>query len=629
MLASALGSVALLLAALAAADHASALDGCAISVVHQGHGPARTLETWSGGGESLLFAGEGADLVIYDVINPTTPVQRGRIGLSGPVAHIAVRGNGNLVAVSDRRSAISLVNVTNRTQPALLGRYVVPEGRIPRGLTIAGNVLYAAIVPAGPAAIDISNPAAPTLLQQVVTPGTDFVFDIKVSGNRAYMADDIEGVTVWNITNPAAMTQIASHPSTGASHLFIDGTRAYVARRNLGYDILNITNPTPTLIGSVGVVGSYSHGALVNGRLVTATGAGGLRAFDISTPANPQLVSTISDQANVDGVAGLGNTAWVPTRLATTNGIRAYGYTNPASPNIQSNIAVGGASQRVHAADGRIYVPQSPRGLAVYGNSGEQRGALLGRYDAANVYAATASGNTAYVASTLDDVTTLRVLDVTNPAAITQVASLAVPAFIYQLAVHGNRLWAATPSGVRVYDISAPASPSLLATRDGVALAVLPTSTRIYVGTPSGIQVVDSATPALNLLGTYTTGEPVRDLALRGNFLHIADGDAVVRIVNVSNPAAITPTGTLDIFPGLATGLAIDGTRLYVAAGALWGTLIADIATPSAPVRTGNLPTPDSVLDVAFDNGALVAAEGDNGTRMHYCRESVFASGFE
>ncbi len=625
----ALRAFALLLATSACIDSAAALEGCAITVTHQGQGPVRTLETWSGGGESLLFAGEGADLVIYDVINPSAPVQRGRIGLSGPAAHIAVRANGNLVAVSDRRSTISLVNVSNRTQPTLQSLWVVPEGRIPRGLTMAGNVLYAAIVPAGPAAIDISNPAAPVLLQQVVTPGTDFVFDIKVSGNRAYVADDLEGVTVWNISNPAAMQQIASHPSTGASHLFINGTRAYVARRNLGYDILDISAVTPTLVGTIGVVGSYSHGALVNGRLVTAAGSGGLRAFDISTPSSPQLVSTVSDQASVDGLAGLSNTAWVPTRLATANGIRAYSYATPASPTVQANIAVAGSSQRVHASDGRVYVPQFPRGLAIYGNSGEQRGALLGRYDAANIYAATASGNHAYVASALNDETTLRVLNVANPAAITQIAALAVPTAVYQLAVQGNRLWVGTAGGLRVYDITTPASPTLAGTRDGVALAVLPAGTRVYVGNGSGFQVIDAATPALTLLGSYTTGEPVRDFALRGNFLHVADGDAVVRILDVGNPAAISPTGTLDIFPGLATGLAIDGNRLYVAAGALWGTLIANVANPALPVRTGNLPTPDSVLDVAFENGALIAAEGDNGVRLHHCPVNIFGNGFE
>ncbi len=121
----------------------------------------------------------------------------------------------------------------------------------------------------------------------------------------------------------------------------------------------------------------------------------------------------------------------------------------------------------------------------------------------------------------------------------------------------------------------------------------------------------------------------VLSLAQQGNFLYVADGNAEVRVLNIANPAAIVAAGTLDIFPGLAGGLAIDGTRLYVAAGPFWGTVIASIATPTAPVRVGNLATPDSVLDIDLANGALIAAEGANGVRFHSCRNTVFANGFE
>lgn len=619
------------LALLFAGESFAALESCPVDVVHQGHGPVRTLETWSGNGQSLLLAGEGADLTIYNVANPNAPVRLGSIGLSGPVAHIAIRPDGALAAVSDRRNTISIVSIANRMQPSVLSRYAVPEGRIPRGLAISGNVLYAAIIPAGPASISLINPSAPVLLQQVVTPGTDFVFDVKLSptGPYAYVADDLEGVTVWDISSASNMQHVASYPSTGASHLLIDGFRAYVARRNLGYDILNIGNPTPTLLGTIAEVGSYSHGALANGHLVTAAGSGGLRTFNIANPASPQLVSTVSDQVNADGVAGLGNTAWVPTRLATSNGIRGYGLGNPAAPNVLSNLTVGAASERVHASDGRVYVPQFPRGLAIFDNSGQPRGALLGRYDAANIYNVTTSGNIAYAVSSLNDESTLRVLNVANPAAIVQLTTLPLPTAAYQMAVLGNRLYIGTPSGLRSYDISTPGAPTLLSEYGLGVLAVLPVGNRLYVGFGNRIEVLDATTSMPSLLGQFTTGEPVRDLVQQGNFLYVADGNAEVRVLNIANPATITVAGSLDIAPGLAGGLALDGQRLYVAAGPFWGTVIGNIATPTAPVRIGNLETPDTVLDVAFANGALIAAEGDNGVRFHSCRLAVFANGFE
>jgi hypothetical protein len=625
---------AVVIIALLASAPLAALENCPVQVVHQGHGPVRTLETWSGGGQSLLLAGEGADLVLYDIANPNMPVRLGAIGLSGPVAHIAVRPNGTLAAVSDRRNTISIVDISNRAQPTLLSRYAVPEGRIPRGLAIRGNVLYAAITPAGPASISIANPSAPVLLQQVVTPGTDFVFDIKVSPSApyVYVADDVEGVTVWEVLGSGSLQQVASYPATGASHLFLDGVRAYVARRDQGYTILDISSPTPTLLGSIGVVGSYSHGALVNGHLVTAAGAGGLRTFNIANPASPVLVSTVSDQANVVGVAGLGTTAWVPTRVATSIGIRAYDLGAPATPAVRSNLFAVGATERVHASGGRVYVPQFPSGLAIFDNSSGSRGALLGRFDAANIYAVTSSGDIAYAVSSLNFGSTLRVLNVADPAAVTQLTSLALPSTAYQMAVQGNRLFIATSGGLRTYDIGTPSAPVLLSNYSAGVLAVLPAGNRLYVGKGDRIEVLDAASPAPSLIGQFITGQPIRDLAQQGNFLYVADGNAEVRVLNIANPTSIAAAGSLDIAPGLAFGLAIDGTRLYVAAGPFWGTVIGNIATPTAPVRVGSLPTPDSVIDIDFADGALIAAEGGNGVRFHSCpsiADPIFASGFE
>ncbi len=81
-------------------------------------------------------------LTIYNIANPSAPVKLGEIGLSGPVWHIDVRDDGALAVVSDRRSQIRIVNISNRAAPTLLGSYTVP-GRLPRGveLTSFGEAL--------------------------------------------------------------------------------------------------------------------------------------------------------------------------------------------------------------------------------------------------------------------------------------------------------------------------------------------------------------------------------------------------------------------------------------------------------------------------------------------------------
>ena len=614
---------------------AAAIEQCELRITHQGQGPVRTTETYSGGGESLLLVGEGAVLSIYNVANAAAPVRLGAITLFGPVRHIAINSAGNLVAVADARNTIRLVNISNRGAPLLLSQYVVPDGHIPRGLAIAGNTLYAAITSAGISALNIANPAAPVLLTQVLNPGTGFVFDVKISGNRAFVADDLEGVTVWNIANPSNITALAHYPAaTGASHLFINGTRAYVARRNLGYDILDISGSgAPTLLGSIGQVGSYSHGALANGHLVTAA-ASEMRVFNLSNVASPQLVATVSDQVHVNGVSALGNQVFVPLATSSTSGFRSYSLSNPASPAAQSSVALRGRSESVFAHGNRVYVPQFPRGLAIYDNIAQPRGTLLGTYDAVPISGVVASGSIVYAVSGANDETTLRILNAANAGNVSELASLPMPTFVRHMAVDANHLFALLGGEMRIYDVNNPAAPILRSTWQAPLgsglLKVIVSGNRAYLGGNDRVWVLDiTQRTAPVLIGQLTSTAATQGMALAFPYWYVSDGSASIRVLNVSNPAVITVAATLNVPLSGNQGLALSGSRLYAAAGPFWGTVIADISNPLAPVRVGSFPTADSVIDVAFANETLIAAEGGNGLRFHYCPDALFRNGFQ
>jgi hypothetical protein len=609
-------------------------DTCDVVTTHVGQGPARTVETWSGGGESLLFVGEGAVLSIHDISNPAAPVRVGEVGLSGPAWNIAISADGELAAVSDRRSTVRLVDISVRSTPQEVGSYVVPEGRIPYGVELSGNRLYAAIVPAGLAVIDVATPTTPTLLAQVVTTNTDFVFDVVVRNNFAYVADDAEGVTVWNVSNPSAPTAAGTYAAaSGASHLFVNGTRLYVARRNQGYDVLSLAAPaSPTLIGSIPDVGSYSHGAIVNGRLAVATGPAGMRIYNIGS-ATPQLVATVPDDANF--VAGLGNNAWANT----PSGVRRINLATPSAPVASNAIALSGASERVHVAHDRIYVPQFPTGMAILGNSALDRGALLGRYADLGVSQVTSVGNLVVVSRVQNDVSSLRVLDASNPAAVTELGSLPLATPVYQFASQGTLLYAATPDALLIVDLSNPATPTVAGSwtpPSGAVIAVIVNGNRAYVGGGSTLWVLNISNPiSPALLGQYSVGDPVLDLQRSGNHVFVADGTQWLKSLNVANPAAITESDALDLFPGLARAVALDGTRLYTAAGPLLGTVGVDVSNPTSLQWLENFAPQDDVLDVAMGSDSLVTAEGRNGVRIFACvtvppsPNAIFEDGFE
>lgn len=609
-------------------------DTCDVLTTHVGHGPARSVEAWSGGGESLLLVGEGAVLSIHDVSNPAAPQRLGEVGLSGPVWNIAISADGELVAVADRRSTIRLVDISVRSTPQEVGSYLVPEGRRPYGLELSGNRLYAAIVPAGLAVIDVATPSSPALLAQVVTPGTDFVFDVVVRNNFAYLADDDQGVTVWNVANPAAPSAAGAYAAaTGASHLFVDGARLYVARRNLGYDVLDLAVPTtPSLVGSVPDIGSYSQGTLVNGRLTVAAGPAGTRVYSLAS-ATPQLIATVPD--DVSFVAGRGNNAWTDS----PGGVRRINLTTPSAPVASNAIALSGASERVHVAHDRIYVPQFPTGMAILGNSALDRGAVLGRATDPGISQVTSVGNLVVVSRTQNDVSSLRVLDASNPAAVIELGSLPLSTPVYQFAPQGSLLYAATPDALRIVDLSNPATPTVVgswAPPSGAVIAVIVNGSRAYVGGGSTLWVLNVSNPlSPALLGQYDVGAPVFDLQQSGIHVFVADGTQWLKSLNVANPAAISESDALDLFPGLARALVLDGTRLYTAAGPLLGTVGVDVSNPTSLQWLENFAPQDDVLDVAMGSDSLVTAEGRNGVRIFACVEeapspdAIFDDGFE
>ena len=189
--------------------------------------------------------------------NPSALVVLGEVSVSDPVRSIDVSPDGNLVAVSDWRSTIHLVDITNRCAPQARGSLVIAGNRQPYGLDIVGNRLYVAIRDAGVGIFDISDIDNPAALGITAMGATGFVFDLEVRGNYAYLADDAEGVTVVDISNAASPAMVGAFAgSTLASRIVIDGNRAYVARRGDGFDILDLTVPTaPTLIGNYDTAG--------------------------------------------------------------------------------------------------------------------------------------------------------------------------------------------------------------------------------------------------------------------------------------------------------------------------------------------------------------------------------------
>lgn len=273
-------------------------------------------------------------------------------------------------------------------------------------------------------------------------------------------------------------------------------------------------------------------------------------------------------------------------------------------------------------------------------------------------------GSTAYVG--LDS--GLAVVDVSDPAAPSVLAHLALPSPVLDLAsTPGALLAAAGESGLIAIDVAVPSAPAVTgsAALPG-ARCVATSGTTAYVGrdlagsfgvsvvdasgpTPSetgfaatangvndievsgttawaglgsdaaqlsGLQAVDAASPSSpSLSGFLATTRPVNGIALSGSTAYLATGIAlrgdlvVANVASAASPSEVSRT----TFGDSARGIALDGSVALIAASRL-GLMRYDVGNPAAPARLDALPTGRDSVGVAAAPGlALVADRSSTG----------------
>ena len=214
----------------------------------------------------------------------------------------------------------------------------------------------------------------------------------------------------------------------------------------------------------------------------------------------------------------------------------------------------------------------------------------------------------------------LVVLDVTNPATPTGVGATApFPYFVEDIAIAGTRAYvAAGGAGLRVVDVSDPASPIELGAWDspGYAEGVDVSGNTAYLADgPYGLRVVDVSNPASPTpLGSAYDMNYAFEVTVSGDYAYVAAAGAGLLVANVSDPAHPLEVGSLDT-TGYVYGIAVAGNKAYLA-DAWDGLRIVDIADPIHPTLQGTCDTPGWALGVAVAGSTAYVADGANGLRV-------------
>ena len=288
-------------------------------------------------GETAYVADFFRGLQLIDVSDPANPASMGALDTPGYPGGVAVAGELAYFADGD---SLRVIDLSNPARPAEMGALEPTYATdVTLGVAVVGELAYLAEGESGLRVVDVSDAAMPLELGALDTPG--FAVDLALAGELAYVADSDSGMRIVDVSNPAAPVEVGAFDTPGqANDVAVANGLAYVADGAFGLRIVDVSTPgTPIEIGVLDTPGDARGIAVVEGLAYLADGASGLRVIDVFNPAAPVEIGSIDtpnsspiygiavgalDVVVVDGLAYLAN--------GTAGGLRIIDVSNPAAP---------------------------------------------------------------------------------------------------------------------------------------------------------------------------------------------------------------------------------------------------------------------------------------------------------
>jgi hypothetical protein len=287
----------------------------------------------------------------------------------------------------------------------------------------------------------------------------------------------------------------------------------------------------------------------------------------------------------------VGNLAYIANWI--TGGLQIWNVSDPLNPFFVKSYNVNTKSRGLQVVGNLVYLADQEFGLKVIDVTDPLNLVLVGNYDTPGLaYRVKVVGELAYVSDGLSGV---QILDISSlagtqttpvlpPFVGNAVATGVLPSDSRASDLVGNLLYVAdSASGLKIYNVSNPATPILLSSTDTESAGgILVTGKYAFIsdGT-AGLKVFDVCNPIPVLVGTYDTPGKARSLTIVGKHGFVADGTSL-QVLNVADPTNITFVDSYPI-PGAnvdtARGVEVQGLYAYVGlVDAIKGVQILDVS---------------------------------------------------
>jgi hypothetical protein len=247
----------------------------------------------------------------------------------------------------------------------------------------------------------------------MVTAGT--ASDVKVVDNAIYFTNGAS-LIILDLTNPSALTTLSTTAASTSTAVFIKDNYAFVA-----------------------------------------SGASGVRIFNITNKASPVLVSTITGVASAQDIFVKDNLAYICSSATTTPvksaGLYIYDIGTPATPTFTGELPTADSCLNVKIENSNAFIALNGKGLLIADISTPAQPSIKSALEGFVANHMTLSGHYAYVSSTWSGI---RIVNVQNPLIPVLEKTYSGVDHIYMSAVEDNHLYLANyRTGIHIIELDA------------------------------------------------------------------------------------------------------------------------------------------------------------------------------
>ncbi|WP_448697397.1 LVIVD repeat-containing protein [Mucilaginibacter sp. AW1-3] len=223
---------------------------------------------------------------------------------------------------------ISITNARNSVSVSQTGRSISAPGKI----YVYGNYLFITEVNKGIHVVDNTNPVFPHFINFINIPGNA---DIAINNNILY-ADNYVDLLAFDITNPAHITKVKQLNDTFDAYYYDKAKGTIIGYKDtvvtdyplyLTSGVYSASGSSASQSQSYGTGGSTARFTLMNSYLYTIN-QNNLKLFDVSQPANPGYVNSISIGSSIQTIFPYQNKLF----LGGSTGMQIFDASVPSAP---------------------------------------------------------------------------------------------------------------------------------------------------------------------------------------------------------------------------------------------------------------------------------------------------------